>query len=80
VQTVTLTASPDNKKALLGWGGACSGTASTCVVTLQSSMAVSAVFGKATGGGNGGGGKGNGKGSPAIEGRSVRVRTVRETT
>jgi hypothetical protein len=73
-QTVTLTASPDNKKALLGWGGACSGTALTCVVSLQSSMAVSAVFGKAPGGGNGGGGKGNGKGSLANAGSSVRAR------
>lgn len=73
-QTVTLTAAPDNKKALLGWGGACSGRGLTCVVALQSSMAVSAVFGKAPGGGNGGGGKGNGKGSLANAGSSVRAR------
>jgi hypothetical protein len=39
-------------------------------------MAVSAVFGKATGGGNGGGGKGNGKRSLASEGGSVGVRGV----
>ena len=75
-QMVTLTALPDDKKALLGWGGACSGTAPTCVVNLHSDLAVSAIFGKAASGGNGGGGKGNGKGAFTMDSGSVRVRTA----
>ena len=72
-QMVTLTALPDDKKALLGWGGACSGMAPTCVVNLNSDLAVSAIFGKAA---SGGGGKGNGKGALTMDSGSVRVRTA----
>jgi M6 family metalloprotease-like protein len=63
-QSVTLTASADNRKSFLGWSGACTGTATTCVVTVGSNLSVSASFGKAPGrgGGNGAGGKSNGKG------------------
>jgi hypothetical protein len=43
--TVTLTASPNNKKAkLTEWGGACSGTAATCTLTMNDSKSVSAGF------------------------------------
>ncbi len=42
--TVTLTAAVDAGWLFSGWGGACSGTASTCVVTLSQARTVSATF------------------------------------
>ncbi len=42
--SVTLTESPAAGATFAGWGGACSGTASTCTVALASSAAVSASF------------------------------------
>jgi uncharacterized repeat protein (TIGR03803 family) len=41
---VALTASPDAAWGLAGWGGACSGLASTCTVTMNASTSVSASF------------------------------------
>ena len=41
---VTLTAAPKSGSALASWGGACSGTASTCPVTMNSSQSVTATF------------------------------------
>ena len=41
---VTLTATPTSGFAFLTWGGACSGSASTCTVTLSVDRAVSAAF------------------------------------
>jgi hypothetical protein len=42
---VTLSSTPDLAWGFLGWGGACSGLANTCTVTLNSDTSVSAVFG-----------------------------------
>lgn len=42
--SVTLTATPDLGAAWVGWGGACSGTASTCTVVLNADKAVTANF------------------------------------
>ena len=45
---VTLTAAPDNGSAFAGWSGACSGTATSCTVTLDSAKTVTATFNQAT--------------------------------
>ena len=42
--SVTLTAAPNSGSAFAGWSGACSGTASTCVVTMNSAKNVTATF------------------------------------
>lgn len=42
---VTLSAKPGNNKLFEGWGGACSGKASTCVLTMSQARTVSAKFG-----------------------------------
>jgi uncharacterized repeat protein (TIGR02543 family) len=42
--SVTLTATPATGSTFDGWGGACSGTATTCSVTMDSAKAVSAGF------------------------------------
>ena len=44
--TVLMTAIPANGARFLGWGGACSGTATTCVVVVVRAMSVSAAFTK----------------------------------
>lgn len=41
---VTLSASPASGYAFTGWGGDCSGTGSTCTVTMSDVMSVSATF------------------------------------
>lgn len=41
---VTLTATPPEGAAFLGWGGACSGTDRTCIVTMTGSKSVQANF------------------------------------
>ncbi len=41
---VTLTAIPDANSAFGGWSGACSGTLSTCRVTMNSNLNVTATF------------------------------------
>lgn len=43
---VTLTATPPAGKSFVGWGGACSGTALTCAVTMDASKSVQATFTK----------------------------------
>ena len=43
-QTVTLTAAPSSGAIFAGWSGACSGTATTCQVTLSSSLSATAEF------------------------------------
>ena len=43
--TVTLTATPDPGEAFTGWSGACTGTVTTCVVTMSGAQNVSASFG-----------------------------------
>ena len=42
---VTLTAAPDGDSAFAGWSGACSGTAPTCKVTINSNTSVTGTFG-----------------------------------
>ncbi|HLK34592.1 MAG TPA: alkaline phosphatase family protein [Terriglobales bacterium] len=44
---VTLTATAGNSSALNNWGGACSGNAATCSLTLNSNQSVTASFRKA---------------------------------
>jgi len=41
---VTLTATPDPGSPWIGWGGACSGTATTCSVTMNANLSVVANF------------------------------------
>ena len=41
---VTLTASPDANSIFGGWSGACSGTSTTCQVTMNSNVNVTATF------------------------------------
>lgn len=41
---VTLTATPASSSGFAGWGGVCSGTSTTCTVTLSASQNVSAGF------------------------------------
>ena len=41
---VTLTALPDANSVFSGWSGACSGTATTCQVTMNSNVSVTATF------------------------------------
>jgi hypothetical protein len=43
-QTITLTAEPSAGFRVRGWGGACTGTAATCDVTMDASKAVSVQF------------------------------------
>jgi uncharacterized repeat protein (TIGR02543 family) len=45
---VTLTAVPKGKSVFVGWTGACSGTETTCVVTMEGSQNVVAMFRKGT--------------------------------
>ncbi len=47
---VTLTATPNSGASFNGWGGACSGTATTCTVTMSSARSVSANFTTSGGG------------------------------
>ncbi len=42
--SVTLTASPASGYTFSGWGGACSGSSSTCTLTINSNTSVSAAF------------------------------------
>ncbi|MFM7717928.1 MAG: S8 family serine peptidase [Actinomycetota bacterium] len=44
--TVTLTANPATGARFTGWGGACSGTALTCTVTMSAARSVTATFKK----------------------------------
>jgi hypothetical protein len=41
---VTLTTQPDANSVFSGWSGACSGTATTCQVTMNSNKSVTATF------------------------------------
>ena len=41
---VTLTATPDAGSPWIGWGGACSGTATTCTLTMNANLSVTANF------------------------------------
>ncbi len=41
---VTLTATPDSGATFTGWGGACSGSETTCTFTLSSNATVTAAF------------------------------------
>ncbi|WP_417915547.1 InlB B-repeat-containing protein [Candidatus Electronema sp. JM] len=43
-QTVMLTASPAADSTFTGWGGACSGSASTCIVSMTQERSVTAAF------------------------------------
>src|SRR5439155_653655 len=42
--TVTLTASPAGRTRFMGWGGACSGTTTTCELTVNVDTKVTAEF------------------------------------
>jgi hypothetical protein len=42
--TVTLTATPPSNGVFSGWGGACSGTQTTCTVTVNGALNVTATF------------------------------------
>ena len=44
--TVTLTATPPDGKSFVGWSGACSGSASTCSVSIVKDTSVQATFSK----------------------------------
>jgi uncharacterized repeat protein (TIGR02543 family) len=49
-QVVTLTAAPGGGSTFAGWSGACTGTATTCNVTMNAARSVTATF-NASGGG-----------------------------
>ncbi len=49
--TVTLTAVPQAGATFNGWGGACTGTATTCTVVMTAARSVTASFSGGTGGG-----------------------------
>lgn len=59
-QVVTLTAKPGSGSTFLGWSGACTGTQTSCTVTVNGAVTVSASFSVPTSGGGGGGGGGSG--------------------
>ena len=63
-QIVTISAKPASGSVFAGWTGACTGTATTCAVTVNGHTDVGAVFNAqaASGGGGGGGGSGGGGG------------------
>src|SRR2546426_6850089 len=42
--TVTLTATPGTQARFKGWSGACSGTTTTCTVTMNDNLSVTATF------------------------------------
>jgi len=42
--SVTLTATPNSAATFTGWGGACSGTTTTCTLTMNASKSVTATF------------------------------------
>ncbi len=42
--SVTLTATPTNGSTFAGWGGGCSGTATTCTITMSAARTVTATF------------------------------------
>ena len=44
--TVTLTSTPPAGKSFVSWGGACTGTASTCTLTINGNLSVQANFSK----------------------------------
>lgn len=69
---VTLTAKADSGSTFAGWTGACSGTQSTCTVTVRGAVATTANWTQATTGGGGGGGGGGGNGN---SGFTVKVAT-----
>ncbi|MEX2395319.1 MAG: hypothetical protein WD826_12660 [Actinomycetota bacterium] len=48
---VTLTATVDAGQQFTGWGGACTGTATTCSLTMDGDKAVTAAFAPSGGGG-----------------------------
>ena len=56
---VTLTAKASSGNTFVGWTGACTGTGSTCVVTVTGRMDVGATFAATPKGGGGGGGGGS---------------------
>ena len=43
--SVTLPAQPDGSDDFLGWSGGCSGTSTSCTVTMSSAASVTATFG-----------------------------------
>jgi len=49
--TVTLTAAAASGSTFGGWGGACTGTAATCTVSMTAARSVSAAFNTSTSGG-----------------------------
>ena len=46
---ITLTATAGSRSTFTGWSGACSGTATTCTVSMNSDKSVTATFGKSSG-------------------------------
>ena len=71
--SVVLTARAQTGARFVSWGGACSGTAATCTLTLNSAATVTATFTGSSGGGGGGGGGSSG-GALRSLGRPVIAR------
>jgi uncharacterized repeat protein (TIGR02543 family) len=44
--SVTLTATPPAGKSFTGWSGACTGTSSTCTLTVNANLSAKASFSK----------------------------------
>ncbi len=51
---VTVTANPESGSVFFGWSGACSGTSSSCTLTMNGNRSVEASFKKSEGGGGNG--------------------------
>ena len=66
--SLTLTAQPDSGARFVGWSGACTGTAPTCQLALDSDASAVAAFAL-----NQGGGTGNGGGTPMAGGGTATV-------
>src|SRR5579862_3157430 len=49
---VTLSETPDSGSSFTSWGGACTGSATTCTVSMTSAKSVSATFSTGSGGGS----------------------------
>ena len=64
---VTLTVKPNSKSTFAGWTGACTGTATSCVVTANGEVAVGATFNLIPPTGGGGGGGGGATGSKTLQ-------------
>ena len=73
---VTLSAKADSGSTFAGWSGACSGTQTTCTVSVRGAIAATANWSQAVTGGGGGGGSGGGSGGLTLKVATSNPGTV----